>query len=101
MLLFCSPQTQRETEMCDQTSVHPLTPFESPPLADMEMLLVEHIIQTLVPPVCCHQRRRVHPLPYGTLFVCSAWLNTCSPNPTNMFTNRQSQVGVTGLRKLI
>lgn len=40
------------------------------------------------------------PCPMAALFVCSAWLNTCSPNPTNMFTNRQSQVGVTGLRKL-
>lgn len=49
MLLFCSLQTWRETEMCDQTSVHPLTPFESPPLTDMEMLLAEHIIQTVVP----------------------------------------------------
>lgn len=47
----------------------------------MEMLLVERIIQTLVPPVCCHQSGRVHPLPYGVLFVCSGWLNTCFPNP--------------------
>lgn len=54
-----------ETEMCDQTSVHPLTPFESPPLADMEMLLVEHIFQTLVPPVCCCQCHIVHSLPDG------------------------------------
>ncbi len=95
-VLFPADQ-ERETEMCDQTSVHPLTPFESPPLADMKMLLVKHIIQTLVPPVCCLQRRRVHPLPYGTMFVCSGWLNAYLPNQTNMFTNQQSQVGVTGL----
>lgn len=92
---------ERDRETCDQTSVHPLTPFESPPLADMEMLLVEHIIQTLLPPVCCRQRRPVHPLPCGSKFVCSGRLNTCSPNPMNMFTNGRSQVGVTGMRKLI
>lgn len=95
MLLFCSLQTWRETEMCDQTSVHPLMPFESPPLTDMEMLLAEHIIQTVVPPFCCRQCRRVHPLPHGPLSVCPGWLNTCFLKSTNMLTNQQSQVGRT------
>lgn len=95
VVLFPADQ-ERETETCDQTSVHPLTPFGSLPLTDMEMLLVEHIIQTLVPPVVCHLHHRVLPLPDGTLFVCSGWLNTRSQSRTNMFTNRQSQVGVTG-----
>lgn len=88
MLLFCPLQTWRETEMCDQTSVHPLTPFESPPLTDMEMLLAEHIIQTVVPPFCCRQCRRVHPRPHGPLSVCSGWLKTCFLKSTNILTNQ-------------
>lgn len=45
----------QETEMCVTRlqSIH-----ESPPLADKEMLLVEYISQTLVPPVCCRLRHQ-------------------------------------------
>lgn len=89
------------TQSCDQTSVHPLTPFESPPSADMEMLLAEHIFQTLVPPVCCHQCHTVHPPPCGTLFVCSSWLNTHFQNLVDVFTGKQRQMAVNEFRRLM
>lgn len=101
MLLVCLLQSQIEPESCDQASVHPLTPFESPPVADMEMLLVEHIFQTLVPPVCCHQCHTVHPLPCSTLFVCSSWLNTHFQNLMDLFTDKQRQMAVNEFRRLI
>lgn len=49
---FFPTDPQRERQTCGQ-SIH-LMPFESTPVADMEMLLIEQITWTLVPPVCCH-----------------------------------------------